>query len=413
MNLCKRSAIWVCLTIAVSAGPVWAQLDRELDPEARAAALAEAKSLVVGYLEERSVRAVETAVVERDADRIVKRLTDEQLESLLAGEEVAAVLAPRSPERSSAAVTDEPAEAEKVTAAAVGDADSDLLFVPLPPCRIIDTRAAGGIIVAGTTRAFRVAGTTGFAGQGGAPAGCGVPISASTPEAAAVMINLVAVDVQGKGNLRAWAFGQAQPLATSINFQKIDMNIANGLIIPIAGLSTLSADLNVQANFSNAHLVADVTGYFTRFPVEDFQGGLKSSLVNQDFTTLIGLDDGACHELNSCTITTDAPGTVIVEAWGQFVMNHTLNTLDRVAIGVETASPVVCHDPDSVQASDYEIPASLGSNPDVDFTVSHGVAFTQPGGTTRTYRLSGRVVSGANTGDKVENSRMICTFIPD
>jgi hypothetical protein len=231
--------------------------------------------------------------------------------------------------------------------------------------------------------------------------------------AAAAMINLVAIDVDGKGNLKAWEFGQAEPLASSINFQKIDMNIANGLIIPIAGLSTLSADLNVQANFANAHLVADVTGYFTRFPVEDFQGGLKSTLQNQDFTTLINLNDGACHELNSCEVTTAVPGTVVVEAWGQFVMSHTAGTLDRVAIGVETASPVVCHDPDSVQASDYEVPASLGSNPDVDFTISHGVAFTQPGGTTRTYRLSGMVVSGANTGDKVENSRLICTFIPD
>jgi hypothetical protein len=411
MSFCKRSAIWVCLTIAISASPVWAQ-----DPEARAADRAEAKSLVVDYLQERSVRAVEPAVVERDAARIVERLTDEQVEALLAGEEVAAILTPSSPEGAAAAVTDDSAEGgslKPITAAAIGDAGSDLLYVPLPPCRIIDTRLGGGKIIAGTTRPFRVAGTTGFAGQGGASNGCGVPISASTPMAAAAMINLVAIDVDGKGNLKAWEFGQAEPLASSINFQKIDMNIANGLIIPIAGLSTLSADLNVQANFANAHLVADVTGYFTRFPVEDFQGGLKSTLQNQDFTTLIDLNDGACHELNSCEVTTAVPGTVVVEAWGQFVMSHTAGTLDRVAIGVETASPVVCHDPDSVQASDYEVPASLGSNPDVDFTISHGVAFTQPGGTTRTYRLSGMVVSGANTGDKVENSRLICTFIPD
>jgi hypothetical protein len=228
-----------------------------------------------------------------------------------------------------------------------------------------------------------------------------------------VMINLVAIDVAGKGNLAAWEFGQPEPVASSINFQKIDMNIANGLIVPIAGVSSQSADLNVKANFNNAHLVADVTGYFTRFPVENFQGGLKSSLQTHDFTTLINLGDGACHELNSCTITTDVAGTVVVEAWGQFVMEHTAGTLDRVGIGVETAATVSCLDPDSVQASDYEVPASLGSNPDVDFTISHGTTFTQPGGTTRTYRLSGRVVSGASSFDKIENSRLICTFIPD
>jgi hypothetical protein len=412
MIFCKRSAIWVCLTLAVSAGPVRAQFDQGPDPEARAARRAEARSLVIQDLTERSVRAIERATLEKDAAGIVDRLSEEQVEALLAGEDLISVVTQSGPERTAAAVTDGSVE-KPVTAEAIGDATSDLLFVPLPPCRIIDTRAGGGIIVAGTTRPFRVAGTTGFAGQGGQATGCGVPISASTPQAAAVMINLVAVDVAGKGNLRAWAFGQPEPLATSINFQKIDMNIANGLIIPIAGLSTLSADLNVQANFANAHLVADVTGYFTRFPVEEFQGGLKSDLVTQDFTTLVNLNDGACHELNSCTITAAGPGTVIVEAWGQFVMSHTAGTLDRVAIGVETASPVTCLDPDSVQASDYEVPASLGSNPDVDFTISHGVAFAQPGGTTRTYRLSGKVVSGANTGDKVENSRVICTFIPD
>ena len=414
MNSCRRSAIWSCLALAILAAPVSAQ--EESGSEARAARRAEARSLVVRDLTERSVRVVEPAVLEKDASGIVDRMSDEQIEALLDGEDLISVLMPSSAERAAAAVTDGSAEGgslKPVTAAAIGEPDSDLLFVPLPPCRVIDTRIGGGIISAGTTRSFRVAGTTGFTGQGGASSGCGVPISASTPEAAAVMINLVAVDVQGKGNLRAWAFGQPEPLATSINFQKIDMNIANGLIVPIAGLSTLSADLNVQANFANAHLVADVTGYFTRFPIEDFQGGLKSDLQFHDFTTLIDLNDGACHELNSCAVTTGVPGTVVVEAWGQFVVSHTAGTLDRVAIGVETADPVSCLDPDSVQASDYEVPASLGSNPDVDFTISHGVAFAQPGGTTRTYRLSGKVVSGANTGDKVENSRLICTFIPD
>ena len=226
---------------------------------------------------------------------------------------------------------------------------------------------------------FAPPGTSGFEAQGGKSGGCGVPIGASSPVAAAVMINLVAIDVAGKGNLAAWEFGQPEPVASSINFQKIDMNIANGLIVPITGVSSQAADLNVKANFNNAHLVADVTGYFTRFPVENFQGGLKSSLQTNDFTTLINLGDGACHELNSCTFTTAVPGTVVVEAWGQFVMEHTAGTLDRVAIGVETAATVSCLDPDSVNASDYEVPASLGSNPDVDFTISHGVAFTQPG----------------------------------
>lgn len=406
MKLRKRSAI-LCIMIAAASVAVVRPALAAPEEEAQAAQRGEALQQIVAHLEERSVRPVEKSTLEKEAKRILSRLTAEQVEALAGGEDLvkvtAAVVAPEGDE----------APVQGMFANAVGDAESDLLFVPVAPCRLLDTRQGGGIIAAGTTRSFRVAGTTGFEAQGGKSGGCGIPIGASSPIAASVMVNLVAVDVSGKGNLAAWEFGQPEPLASSINFQRIDMNIANGLIVPIAGVSSQTADLNVKANVANAHLVADVTGYFTRFPVENFQGGLKSSLQTRDFTTLINLGDGACHELNFCTVATDVPGTVVVEAWGQFVLEHTAGTLDRVAIGVETTATVSCLDPDSVQASDYEVPASLGSNPDVDFTISHGTAFTQPGGTTRTYRLSGKVVSGASTHDKIENSRLICTFIPD
>jgi hypothetical protein len=392
MNRHKRSAISVCLAIALSGLSTSGFAQPEV--EALAVRRLEARHLVAEELKERAVRPVEERVVVSDAKRIVNALTEEQVEALLAGE--------GSP--------------KPAVAAAVGDAGSDLLFVPLAPCRVIDTRfSTGGKMEPNAVRDFRIAGTTGFESQGGNPGGCGVPMGAAEPVAAAVMLNLVAVQAEGGGSLRAWQFNQPMPNASSINYQALTpaMNIANGLIVPIAGVSSLANDISVMGTQNRVHLVADVSGYFTRFPVESFQGGLKSSLQTHDFTTLINLGDGACHELNSCTVTTDVPGKVVVEAWGQFVMEHASGTLDRVAIGVETVDPVVCLDPDSVDASDYEVPASLGSNPDVDFTISHGVAFSQPGGTTRTYRLSGKVVSGASAFDKIENSRLICTFIPD
>jgi hypothetical protein len=406
MKLRMRSALPVCIMFAAALAVVRPALAAP-EEEAQAAQRGEALQQIISDLEERSVRPVEKSRVEKDAKRILSRLTAEQIEALAGGDDLVKVTA--------AVATTEGSQApvQGVFANAVGDAESDLLFVPVAPCRLLDTRQGGGIIAAGTTRSFRIAGTAGFEAQGGKSGGCGIPIGAASPVAASVMVNLVAVDVTGKGNLAAWEFGQPEPLASSINFQRIDMNIANGLIVPIAGVSSQTADLSVKANVASAHLVADVTGYFTRFPIENFQGGLKSSLQTNDVTTLINLGDGACHELNSCTVTTDVPGTVIVEAWGQFVMEHAGGTLDRVAIGVETTATVSCVDPDSVQASDYEVPASLGSNPDVDFTVSHGTAFTQPGGTTRTYRLSGEVIAGASSSDKIENSRLICTFIPD
>src|SRR5258706_3819739 len=70
----------------------------------------------------------------------------------------------------------------------LGDSQADLVYTPVTPCRIIDTRLAGGPIAGGTTRSFRVTGTD-LSAQGGSATGCGIP---SGPATAAV-INFVAV----------------------------------------------------------------------------------------------------------------------------------------------------------------------------------------------------------------------------
>lgn len=411
MKLHKRSAIPLCLMVAASALALGRPALAAPDEEARAAEREEARQQIVRQLEEMSVRPVEKGVVEKDAKRLLAGLTAEQVAALAEGGRLGEVVNLAPPETGLATADGIQAAAAR----AVGDATSDLLFVPVTPCRVIDTRLAGGKMNVNEVRNFRLAGTAGFEAQGGKPGGCGIPLGASAPLAAAVAINIFAVTPEGSGNLRAWPFGQSVPLAAAITYDNLGpfFSISNGAVLPMTGVSTQTHDVSVRADFNRTHLAADVTGYFTRFPVESFQGGIKSTVQTNDFTTLINLGDGACHELNVCTVTTAHPGTVVVEAWGQFVMEHATGTLDRVAIGVETAAPVACLDPDSVQSSDYEVPASLGANPDVDFTISHGTAFAQPGGTTRTYRLSGRVVSGASASDKIENSRLICTFIPD
>ena len=47
-------------------------------------------------------------------------------------------------------------------------AQDDLIYVPVDPCRIVDTRIAGGAITANTNRNFLVSGTLGeLAVQGG------------------------------------------------------------------------------------------------------------------------------------------------------------------------------------------------------------------------------------------------------
>lgn len=383
--------------------------------EEKAALRAEAEGVVRTTLLERSVRRVDPKVVANDARRVVASLSDAQVAELVRGEDLVKVMTDQSLRQPLQVATAE-SQVQSVSAKALGDADTELLFVPVTPCRVIDTRqpGVGGPIGANQVRPFRIAGPDGIDAQGGAAGGCGIPLGASDPVAPAVVINFIAVGPGGPGNLRAWEFGQPAPNASVINYANVaGLNIANGVIVPIAGVSTLTKDLNIQADVSGTHVVADVTGYFTRFPVEQIQGGLKTTVNPVANTTLVDLDDGACHELNSCTITSPVAGTVLVEAWTQVVANHTSGTLDRFVMQVETAATVSCPADESVDAADYEIPAALGSNIDVDFTLSHARDFTQTAGQTRTYRLSGKMVNGAGSLDQVENSRLICTFIPN
>jgi hypothetical protein len=379
-------------------------------PTGRETRMAEAQKAVAGLIEKSSVRPVEAKVIAAEAKRIVQSLNEEQITRLLAGESLAAVL-PAS--RSTAKIAGGPV-ATAASTPTLGDSQSDLVFVPVPPCRIIDTRLAGGVIGPGTTRAFVVTGTAGFTAQGGNSGGCGIPQGASTPLAAAVSINFVAVGPQGPGDMSAWPYGQTRPNSSIINYANVGgLNIANGLVVPIAGVSTQPDDLNVQAHVSGAYLVADVTGYFTRFPVEQFQGTLKSTVTESDDSTLRDLD-GTCKVVNSCIITAPADGKVVVSAWVGVVADHTQGTEDKVAFGFETASTPTCGwTVDSVDTSVATASAGFGTNSDYDMTLSHGATFPLAAGVTQTYSLSIRWLAGASSGDQYENSRMICTFIPN
>src|SRR5215510_11104159 len=139
-----------------------------------------------------------------------------------------------------------------------GAANTDLVFTPVVPCRIIDTRIEGGRLVPGTPRDYDVAGTLG--GQGGAP-NCAVPEGPTT----AVVLNFVAVAPGANGNLRAWPFGQPVPIASVINYVA-GVNIANGIVIGICdpGAGPCAHDFTVRADTGDTHLVVDVMGYFAR-----------------------------------------------------------------------------------------------------------------------------------------------------
>src|SRR5262249_18544463 len=110
----------------------------------------------------------------------------------------------------------------------LGDPQDDVVYTPVTPCRIVDTRlAADGALAGGTARTFDVDGTN-LAVQGGSGTGCGIPFRV----AAAVTMTIVAVEPAAPGYLTAWGLGP-QPTSSVLNYAAKDV-IANTAIIPVA-----------------------------------------------------------------------------------------------------------------------------------------------------------------------------------
>ena len=123
-----------------------------------------------------------------------------------------------------------------------------LLFYPLTPCRIVDTRPYGGkggafgppALMAGGTRSFPVTSSS-----------CSVPASAQ-----AYSLNFTASAGASLGYLTTWATGQAQPLASTLNAPRGGI-VANAAVVP-AGTG---GSINVFSS-DTTDLIIDINGYF-------------------------------------------------------------------------------------------------------------------------------------------------------
>ncbi|HYG63312.1 MAG TPA: hypothetical protein VEL74_12075, partial [Thermoanaerobaculia bacterium] len=167
----------------------------------------------------------------------------------------------------------------------------------------------------------------------------------------------------------------------------------------------------------STHVVADVTGYFTRFPLEQFTTkGDILVVANQPNPT--DLSSGTCQRITTCTVTSppNTIGKVVIRSMAQVSLNHTQGTHDRVTVGSKLGAEVPPNCTainDQVANMDFELPDIHPTSSDVDVTLTHGRDFPQPGGVTRTYSLLTNMIIGASTGDQIESARMICMFIPD
>ena len=146
----------------------------------------------------------------------------------------------------------------ELAAKALGSYTSDLSYTPLEPCRIVDTRVAGGAIGANQSRAFNalVAQCGNFTAQGGMGHDCQ---SLTSSEAAAVVINITAVGPSAAGYATAYPYGFARPATSSLNYTA--GTIVNNTVITRIPSPINSKDFTLYS-FAASDYVVDIVGYF-------------------------------------------------------------------------------------------------------------------------------------------------------
>jgi hypothetical protein len=139
---------------------------------------------------------------------------------------------------------------------AAPDNPAGLVFYPVTPCRVADTRNASGAfggpsMAAGAARNIPIQAS-----------GCGIPATAQ-----AYSLNATVVPKRPLGFLTLWPAGQTMPVASTLNSPAGGL-AANAAIVPAGTGGAVSAFAT-----DDTELVLDVNGYFAAVPVSNAGGG--------------------------------------------------------------------------------------------------------------------------------------------
>jgi len=113
-------------------------------------------------------------------------------------------------------------------------------FVPVTPCRVVDTRAAGGPLAARSSRSFTIPSS-----------GCGIPATAQ-----AYSLNVTVVPAGLLSYLTLWPTGQPQPNVSTLN-SFAGTVVANAAIVPAGTNGAVSVYVSDQSD-----VILDIDGYF-------------------------------------------------------------------------------------------------------------------------------------------------------
>jgi hypothetical protein len=149
-----------------------------------------------------------------------------------------------------------------IASAAPIDPTTPRSYVPLAPCRLIDTRNVA-YLQPKVTYNFKAKGAS-FVAQGGVAQDCGVSAGATAILANITVVIDGAVGLPG-GYVNAWAYGNPQPFSSLVNYGSVANlpAIANEVAIGICDpqrTAGCSQDFSVWTS-AGAHVIVDVVGY--------------------------------------------------------------------------------------------------------------------------------------------------------
>jgi hypothetical protein len=172
------------------------------------------------------------------------------------------------------------------TAKSLGEQNQDLVYTPVVPCTIVDTRNAGGIVPSETVRAFdavNVGGT--FIAQGGTTSSdCAIPLGA---RAIATSISIFSANNNGYVTL----YAQDTPLPFSVtalfnDSAKVIYNDTSAIVPLCVQNCTNDKEFVYFTAGSATHVLINVVGYF--LPPNRNGDGVRITNVNGISPNIVG-----------------------------------------------------------------------------------------------------------------------------
>jgi YVTN family beta-propeller protein len=261
------------------------------------------------------------------------------------------------------------------TVSVIAGADpTPLQFVPVTPCRVVDTRNPDGTfggppIQGGTYRSFPIP-------QGS----CDIPSTA-----VAYSLNVTVVPDGPLGYLTIWPTGQVQPVVSTMNSSDGRVK-ANAAIVPAGS----SGSVSVYAT-NTTNLLLDINGYFTAPGVETLQfypltpcrivdtrhgqdGGSLQAGVERDYSipATCGVPDNAAAYSFNVTAVPSNGALDYLSVWPQGELRPTVSTLNNNT-GTIVANAAV------VPAGSNNTTAFYAHNNDTDLLLDVDGYFAAPG----------------------------------